>query len=87
MLKQFGKGLLTVILLIVMGALGIIEIGIEVVYQLVRLIKRGYEYAVNAFLDYIEPMYRGKLKLKFIQKEDKSKSIKIYEFDYETEEP
>lgn len=87
MLKQFGKGLLTVILLIIMGALGIIEIGIEVVYQLVRLIKRGYEYAVNAFLKSIEPIYKGKLKLKFIQKEDKSKSIKIYEFDYETEEP
>lgn len=88
MLKKFGKGLLTLILMVVMAGLSIIEIGIEVVYQIVRLIKRGYVYTLDQFLKLVEPIYNGKLRIKLKRKPIKdSDDIKIYEFDYETEEP
>lgn len=82
MLKKIGKGLLTCILIIVMGGLNIVEIGIEVVYQLVRMFRCGFGCAMMAFLKLIKPFYNGKL-LVMSQDED----IKILKFDYETEEP
>lgn len=88
MFKKFAKGLLSLILMIIMGGLAIIEIYIEVVYQIIRLIKRGFDYTLNGLIKLIEPIYNGKLRIKFVHKPAKdSDEIKIYEFDYETEEP
>lgn len=83
MLKKCAKGLLTVILLIVTGIIGILEIGIEVIYQIVRLCKRGFGYLANEYIRAIEPVYNGKLKLKIKQRNDKTETIKVYEFTYE----
>ena len=81
MLRKLGKGLLTCILIIVMGGLNIVEIGIEVVYQLVRLFRRGFIYAVMQFLKLIKPIYKGKLLL-----ESRDDDMVILKFNYETEE-
>lgn len=88
MLKKFGRGLLTLILMIIMAGLSIIQIGFEVVYQIVRLIKRGYDCALDEFLKLVKPIYNGGLRIRLKRKPIKdSDDIKIYEFDYETEEP
>lgn len=87
MLKKFGKGLLSLILVIIMAGLSIIEIGIEVVYQIIRLIRRGYGNILDEFLKLLEPIYNNKLRIKFTHRPIKeSDDIKILEFNYETEE-
>ena len=86
MLKKFGKGLLSLILVIIMAGLSIVEIGIEVVYQFTRMIKRVYGSALDGLLALIEPIYNGKLRIKFIHRPVKeSDDIKILEFNYEEE--
>lgn len=65
MLKKFGKGLLTCILIIIAGGLNIIEIGIEIIYQIVYSIKRGYGYMMAKFLKIIPPIVcKDKILLK-----------------------
>lgn len=81
MLNKILKGLLTAVLLVVMGILNIIEIGIELIYQLVRLVRRGFNYLMIRFIDVIKPVYNGKVvrKEKKIEVED---DIQFYEFEY-----
>lgn len=87
MFKKIAKGLLSLILTIIMGGLSILEIAIEVVYQIVRLVKRGYGYLLETFLKMVEPIYMGKLRIKIKRKQIKeTDDIKFYEFDYEAEE-
>lgn len=77
------KGLLNVLLVVLMGALSIIEIGIEVVYQITRLVRRGYGNAMNWFLRKIKTIYTGKIQLNIRPEKETDKDIKIYEFHYE----
>lgn len=77
------KGLLNVLLVVLMGVLSIIEIGIEVVYQITRLVRRGYGNTMNWILRKIKPIYTGKLQLNIRPKKETDKDIKIYEFHYE----
>lgn len=87
MFKKIAKGLLSLILTIIIGGLSILEIAIEVVYQIIRLVKRGYGYLLEVFLKMVEPIYIGKLRIKIKRKQIKeTDDIKFYEFDYETEE-
>lgn len=81
MLNKILKGLLTAVLLVVMGILNIIEIGIELIYQLVRLVRRGFNYLMIRFIEVIKPVYNGKVvrKEKKIEVED---DIQFYEFEY-----
>lgn len=83
MLKKFMKGLLSIVLLIIVGGLSIIEIGIEVVYQMIRLIRRGYGRFTAGLIHKIKPLYNGKIKLK-VRHEEKTEDgeVKIYEFTY-----
>lgn len=84
MLKKIAKGLLNLFLMVVMGGAAFIEIAFEVLYQIVRLAKRGYGYLLDAFLKKIEPIYNGKMKIKMKRKQIKeTDDIKFYEFDYE----
>lgn len=83
MLKKIAKGLLTLILVFVGGFLGILEIGIEVVYQTTRLFRRGFRYCFSQFLKLVKPVYNGKMKLELKQNDDKTETIKYYEFTYE----
>ena len=80
MLKKVMKGLLSVVLIIVMGVLSVIEIGIELIYQIVRLIKRGYGYLTESILKTIEPIYKGRLTFKTTK--DETDEIKFYTFKY-----
>ena len=83
MFKKVLKGLFSFAVLIVMSGAAIVEIGIELSYQIVRLIRRGYGYCLDKFLTLVEPVYNGKLKIKMNRKEIKeTDKIKIYEFDY-----
>ena len=81
-MKKSLKTIISVPLTIIIGGLAIIEIGFEVIYQLVKLLRRGYKLASNAFLKLVEPVYKGKWKAKI----DDDKDIVILEFDYEMEE-
>lgn len=76
------KGLLNVLLVVLMGVLSIVEIGVEVIYIIMRLIRRGYDKAMNWILRKIEPIYTGKVKIKARTKET-DKDVKILEFHYE----
>ena len=80
MLKKFAKVLLSVILVLIMGGFSIIEIGIELIYQIVRLIRRGYICLVDAILSYITPFYSGRLQEKICK--DEAEEIKFYTFKY-----
>ena len=80
-MKGFLKGLFSTVMVVVIGLLGMVEILIEVVFQLVRLIKRGYGSLLNGLMRKIEPIYNGKLRLKIQPKEDKDEEIRIYDFE------
>ena len=45
------KGIVTLLSLIIMGALSVIDIAIEIIYQLVRLFKRGYKYMITSYIN------------------------------------
>lgn len=81
MLRRIGKGLLTCILIIVVGGFNIVEIGIEIVYQLIRMFRRGYGYIMRMFLKMIKPLYKDK---ELVDTQDDN--ILILKFNYETEE-
>lgn len=78
-----GNSLLNLILVVLMGALSIIEIAIEVVYQIVRLIRRAYGVIMNWILRKIKNYYTGNIKFKRISKKDKDDDIQILEFHYD----
>lgn len=80
-MKGFLKGLFSTVMVVVIGLLGMVEILIEVVFQLVRLVKRGYGSLLNGLMHKIEPIYNGKLRLKIQPKEDKDEEIRIYDFE------
>lgn len=81
MLNKILKGLLTAVLLVIMGAMNIIQIGIELIYQLVRLVRRGFNELMNRFLDSIKPIYQGKVRQpKEIIEDDND--ITFIEFEY-----
>ena len=77
------KGLLSVVFIMVTGALAVIEIGIEMMYQLMKLIKHGYRYICDQYLKTIEPVYDDKLKWKHGKFD--SDDIKIIEYDLDEE--
>ena len=81
MFEKIFKGLLSGALLLVIGVVAILEIVIEVIYQLVRLFRRGYGYLIEQFLKLIEPIYNGQIHIKPIKKDD-TDDIKIYEINY-----
>lgn len=84
MFKRLLRGLLTLVLLVVMGLLSTIEIFIEVVHQIVRLFKRGFGYISEEFLKWLASIYKGKPKLKMNRKQVKeTNDIRFYEFDYD----
>ena len=84
MFSKFLKGLLTLGLLVVMGILSVMEIWLEVVYQIVRLIKRGFGYITGEFVKLIGSLYKGGFKIKVRRKEiNETNEIRFYEFDYE----
>lgn len=85
MMNKILKDLFSVGCIFIVGALAIIEIGIETIYQLVRLVKRGYGYFEDCFLKLIAPVYNNRLLWK-PGKFNKSGDLKIYEFNYEEEE-
>ena len=62
MLHKILKGLLTALLLVFMGVMNVIQIGIELVYQLVRLVRRGFNELMNRFIDKIKPIYNGNVR-------------------------
>ncbi len=64
MLHKILKGLLTALLLVFMGVMNVIQIGIELVYQLVRLVRRGFNELMNRFIDRIKPIYNGDGKIR-----------------------
>ena len=82
-MKNLLKTLISIPLTIIIGGLAIIEIIFELIYQLVRLLRRVYKLGMNTFLKLVEPIYRGKWKAKV---EDEDKDITILEFNYEMEE-
>jgi predicted PurR-regulated permease PerM len=83
MLKRIGKNLLSLVLIFIMGALALIEVVVEVVYQTIRLIRRLYGHATDQFLEKIQPLYDGKVRrVKKIPDDD----MVIYEFNYEDDE-
>lgn len=84
MLKKFLKGLLTVTLIIIVGGFNVIEIGIEIMYQLVRLLKRGFTYIEDQFIALVSRIYKNKTVVKRCK--DKDNDIKFLNFIYEEEE-
>lgn len=78
------KTLLSIPVVIIVGVLAILEIVFEVVYQLVKLLRRGFKLFTNAFLKLAEPVYKGKWKAQI--KENGDKEIEIFTFNYEMEE-
>ena len=82
MIKKIGKGLLTLGYLIMGAILGILEIVVEVIFQTVRLGRRGFRYCMNGFIKFSEKVYDGRVKLEPKQRVDKD-TIKYYEFVYE----
>ena len=82
MFKKFSKGVLSLFLVIMMGVLTIIEIAIEVLYQIVRLIRRGYKYLTNVILRKIEPVYKNKMELKTCKDVETEDDITYYKIIY-----
>ena len=82
--NKFLKGILSVVLVMVIGILAIIEIGIEVVYQLVKIIRNGYRYITDLILKKIEPIYGNRIAWK-PGRFDSDEGIRIYEYDLDEE--
>lgn len=78
------KTLLSIPVTIIVGVLAILEIVFEVVYQLVKLLRRGFKLFADWFLKMCEPIYKGGWKVKI--KEDGDNEIEILTFNYEMEE-
>lgn len=78
------KTLVSIPVVIIVGVLAILEVGFEVIYQLVKLARRGFKLFTDAFLKLVEPVYKGSWKVKI--KEDVENKIEILTFDYELEE-
>ena len=81
---KLGKTLLSIPVVIIVGAFAIVEIVFEVVYQLVKLLRRGFKLFTNWFLKRVEPIYKGGWKAQI--KEDDKDKIEILTFNYELEE-
>ena len=78
------KTLLSIPVVIIVGVLAILEIVFEVIYQLVKLLRRGFKSFADAYLKMCEPIYKGKWKARI--KEDGEDEIEILTFNYELEE-
>jgi hypothetical protein len=76
------KTLLSIPVTIIVGVLAILEIVFEVVYRLVKLLRRGYKLFADWFLELVKPIYTGKWKAKIKDENE----IQIYTFDYEMKE-
>ncbi len=81
---KLGKTLLSIPVVIIVGVFAILEIVFEMVYQLVKLLRRGFKLFTDAFLKLVEPIYKGTWKAKI--KEDGDNEIEILTFNYELEE-
>lgn len=83
-MKNIIKEFTTAGLLVVFGGLAIIEVAIEVIFQLVGLFRRGYKKLMKLAINKVKPLYQNyPKKQKFL---DEVEDIKIYEFNYEEEE-
>ena len=76
------RTLISIPLTIIVGGLAIIEIMLEVIYQLVKLVKRAFKLGSNWFLEKIKPIYKGRWKAVIKQENDKDE-VEIVTFDYE----
>ena len=82
-MKNIIKEFATAGLLVVFGGLAIIEVAIEVIFQLVGLFRRGYKKLMKLAINKVKPLYQNyPKKQKFL---DEVEDIKIYEFNYEEE--
>lgn len=81
---NLGKTLLSIPATIMVGILGIVEILFEVIYQISKLLRRGFKLFSKWVLKLLKPMYVGKWKAQI--KEDDKDKIEIVTFDYEIEE-
>ncbi len=82
-MKKGLKTLISIPLTFIVGGLAIIEILFEMIYQLVKLLRRGFKLFTNGFLKLIKPVYIGKWKAT-IKKENRE--VEIMTFDYELKE-
>ena len=85
MKSKILKWFLSMICVVVFGLLAIIETGIEMIYQLVRLIKHGYEGIIDLLLKLVKPVYDDELKTKTETKEvnNSEDCLKVYEYSLE----
>lgn len=82
MRNKLVKGLISVVGIVIFGVLSIVEIVIEIIYQLARLLKCGYRYCMNKILKWMRLIYENKPQTKEIEEKD---SIITYEFDLNEE--
>ena len=84
-MKRIGRNLLSFVLLFVMGALSIVEICVEVLYQTVRLIKRQFGSAMDKLISKLAPLYKGTVtRFEYVPQDEGD--IVVYEFNYEYDE-
>ena len=81
---NLGKTLLSIPATIIVGVFGIVEILFEVIYQVVKLLRRGFKLFSKLVLKLLKPIYVGRWKAQI--KEDDKDKIEIITFDYEIEE-
>lgn len=85
MKNKFLKRLLSVVFVVVIGAMATIEIVNEVIYQIWKLWRNGYKNFEDSVLKWIEPIYDNKLKWKPSKFNDSEEGIRIYEYDLDEE--
>ena len=77
-MKKIFKDAISIVLLILVGGLAIIEMVFNVVFQIVRLIRRMYRTAMNALLGKAKNFYGKRDRKQFEKIVD---DIKIIEYD------
>lgn len=82
-MKNVVKGLISVVGTVVFGALAIIEIVIEIIFQLAYLLKRGYGYCMDTIIKWMKPIFENKPQVK--ENIEEKDSILVHEFDLKEE--
>lgn len=78
-MKKFMNGLGTILMLIAMGVLAIVEIIVDVIYFIFRLIRRGYKYLLWVIMQRLRS--KGKIKNnRVIPKAEFDEDIRLYEY-------
>lgn len=52
-MKKLLKGIVTLVSLLLVGVLSVIDIAMEIMYQLVKAIRKGYKYMVTSYINMI----------------------------------